>query len=110
MTPVASSRETLSAVPPGGNPQDRTASPRRWLPNALPPPCPMPHAPFPFGFASRSWGTRGPHDRREWGLGEDPQDRAGSPIPNSQKTTKNRGLSGSDSVKSKFKLQNWKLL
>ncbi|MEH2256190.1 hypothetical protein [Nostoc sp.] len=34
MTPVASSRETLSAVPPGGNPQDRTASPRRWLPNA----------------------------------------------------------------------------
>ncbi|MEH2246953.1 hypothetical protein [Nostoc sp.] len=34
MTPVASSRETLSAVPPGGNPQDRTASPQRWLPNA----------------------------------------------------------------------------
>ncbi|MBN4006326.1 hypothetical protein [Nostoc sp. LPT] len=53
MTPVASSRETLSAVPHGGNPQtlddsltlryrpwrlplgeNRTASPRRWLPNA----------------------------------------------------------------------------
>ncbi|MBN4004694.1 hypothetical protein [Nostoc sp. LPT] len=31
LTPVASSRETLSAVPPGGNPQDRTASPQRWL-------------------------------------------------------------------------------
>ncbi|MDZ8050305.1 MAG: hypothetical protein RMX68_024275 [Aulosira sp. ZfuVER01] len=30
-TPVALSRETLSAVPPGGDPQDRTASPRRWL-------------------------------------------------------------------------------
>ncbi len=50
MTPVASSRETLSAVPPGGNPhrpwrlplgEDRTASPRRWLPNAQ---CPIPNA------------------------------------------------------------------
>ncbi|AFZ24938.1 hypothetical protein Cylst_2741 [Cylindrospermum stagnale PCC 7417] len=34
-TTVASSRETLSAVPPGGDPQDRTASPRRCLPNAV---------------------------------------------------------------------------
>ncbi|WP_242048230.1 transposase [Nostoc sp. FACHB-87] len=30
-TAVCSSRETLSAVPPGGNPQDRTASPRNCL-------------------------------------------------------------------------------
>ncbi|WP_334916210.1 hypothetical protein [Nostoc sp.] len=41
-TTVALSRETLSAVPPGGNPQDRTASPRRCLPNALASQCPMP--------------------------------------------------------------------
>ncbi|MEH2397078.1 hypothetical protein [Nostoc sp.] len=31
LTPVRSSRDTLSAVPPGGNPQDRTASPHGWL-------------------------------------------------------------------------------
>ncbi|MBW4567786.1 MAG: hypothetical protein KME31_07100 [Tolypothrix carrinoi HA7290-LM1] len=31
-TPDASSRETLSAVAHGGNPQDRAASPRHWLP------------------------------------------------------------------------------
>ncbi|MEH2183501.1 hypothetical protein [Nostoc sp.] len=41
LTTVASSRETLSAVPPGGNPQDRTASPRRCLPNALAPQFPL---------------------------------------------------------------------
>ncbi|MEI1377439.1 hypothetical protein PQG02_13625 [Nostoc sp. UHCC 0926] len=40
LTPVRSSRDTLSAVPPGGNPhrpwrlplgEDRTASPHAWL-------------------------------------------------------------------------------
>ncbi|MBW4561192.1 MAG: hypothetical protein KME32_08520 [Mojavia pulchra JT2-VF2] len=30
-TPVPLCRGTLSAVPPGGNPQDRTASPPDWL-------------------------------------------------------------------------------
>ncbi|MGH1393022.1 MAG: hypothetical protein ACRAVC_03175 [Trichormus sp.] len=30
-TPLAISRETLSAVAHGGNPQDRTASPTQWL-------------------------------------------------------------------------------
>ncbi|MEH2182309.1 hypothetical protein [Nostoc sp.] len=42
-TTVASSRETLSAIAHGGNPQDRVASPRRCLPNAL--------APFDFCLA-----------------------------------------------------------
>ncbi|KAB8334504.1 serine/threonine protein phosphatase [Scytonema tolypothrichoides VB-61278] len=36
-TPDASSRETLSAVAHGRNPQDRAASPRRWRSNALAP-------------------------------------------------------------------------
>ncbi len=31
-TPLATSRGILSAVPSGGNPQDRTASPTQWLP------------------------------------------------------------------------------
>ncbi|BAY08375.1 hypothetical protein [Calothrix sp. NIES-2098] len=35
LTPVRSSRETLSAIAHGGNPQDRIASPRDWLRNAL---------------------------------------------------------------------------
>ncbi|MFN6562296.1 MAG: hypothetical protein RMY28_021235 [Nostoc sp. ChiSLP01] len=30
---ASTSRETLSAIAHGGNPQDRVASPRRWLSN-----------------------------------------------------------------------------
>ncbi len=36
-TPVRSSRETLSAVAHGGNPQDRAASPRDWLLSTIKP-------------------------------------------------------------------------
>ncbi|MBW4560575.1 MAG: hypothetical protein KME32_05350 [Mojavia pulchra JT2-VF2] len=62
---VSTSRGTLSAVPPGGNPQGRTASPTHCLPNAqcslalseaegIPhAQCPMPHTQSPIPYVSK---------------------------------------------------------
>ncbi|MBW4570641.1 MAG: hypothetical protein KME31_22245 [Tolypothrix carrinoi HA7290-LM1] len=43
MTPDASSRRSRM---PGAS--SRETRPRHWLPNALAPPCPIPHAPCPM--------------------------------------------------------------
>ncbi|MEH2393599.1 MAG: hypothetical protein V7K21_18710 [Nostoc sp.] len=63
MTPVRSSRDTLSAAPPGGNPQDRTASPHGWLIHLG-----RPLQPFRHPTAGASLSQMG-------------EDRSGSPMP-----------------------------